>query len=402
MISVLMSTYNRAAYVRQAIDSVLTQTYKDLELIIVDDGSTDNTREIIESYEDDRIRYMPLAQNSFYCYAANYGLKSCKGDYVAFINSDDEWLPEKLEKQLHFMEENPTCGACFSEVYLMDGEGLDITDEVPGMRDVFATRFESRKEWMNYLIRIGNCLCHPSALVRKNILDEIGGFNLMYCQLADHDLWIRILEKASVYVMEERLIRFRWDIKKKNQVSSATEEHFARSFNEKMMIRRDTIERMSDEVFAECFGDTFKNPASSTQLEIAFEKAFFLATCMHEAPEWKILGIEKLEKVLRTPGAMEVLRNHFQMNIFDIYNWNKTYMYRDPWVLNELATQKAALEQQKKEAEDQIRRVKEALDKVQKEYEAVNNNLLAIRRSKAWKLIQLYRKIVGKHDPTQD
>ena len=101
MISVLMSTYNRAAYIKRAIDSVLAQTYKDFELIIVDDGSTDNTGEIIESYQDERIIYLPLAQNSFYCYAANYGLKKCKGDYVAFINSDDEWMPEKLEKQIH-------------------------------------------------------------------------------------------------------------------------------------------------------------------------------------------------------------------------------------------------------------------------------------------------------------
>ena len=355
MISVLMCTYNRAAYLKRAIDSVLNQTYSNLELIIVDDGSTDNSREIIESYKDERVIYMPLEQNSFYCYAANYGLKSCKGDYIAFINSDDEWLPEKLEKQLCFLNEHPECGGCFTEVSLMDRDGRDITDECLEMKELFAKRFKTRKEWMNYFLRVDNCLCHPSALIRKNIMDETGGFNLLYCQLADYDLWIRLVEKTDIYVLEESLIRFCWDAKMKDQVSSRTKGNIARHHNEQMMIRREMIERLSDEQFYEFFKDSFKNPESTTHLELEFEKAFLLAECMSDAPEWKILGIEKLEKVLRNPGAMEVLRNHFKMNIFDIYEWNKTYMYRDPWVLGELAAQKAVLDEQRKESEKQLR-----------------------------------------------
>ena len=86
MVSVLMCTYNRRFCLKQAIDSVLCQTYPDFEFVIVDDGSTDGTEELIKSYQDPRIRYFKLDQNSFYCYAANQGLDHCQGDYVAFMH----------------------------------------------------------------------------------------------------------------------------------------------------------------------------------------------------------------------------------------------------------------------------------------------------------------------------
>ena len=127
MVSVLMCTYNRRFCLKQAIDSVLCQTYPDFEFVIVDDGSTDGTEELIKSYQDPRIRYFKLDQNSFYCYAANQGLGHCQGDYVAFMNSDDAWLPDKLEKQVSVMEQNRMLGACFTRVYLVDESGNDLS-----------------------------------------------------------------------------------------------------------------------------------------------------------------------------------------------------------------------------------------------------------------------------------
>ena len=102
-----MCTYNREQYLKRAIDSVIAQTYTDWDMIIVDDGSTDNTKQLVSYYADPRIQYIKMDKNRFYCYAANHGLEQCRGDYVAFQNSDDEWLPDKLEKQMRFMEEHP-------------------------------------------------------------------------------------------------------------------------------------------------------------------------------------------------------------------------------------------------------------------------------------------------------
>lgn len=378
MISVLMCTYNRESFLRKSIDSVLAQTYKDFEFIIVDDGSTDSSKEVIESYDDKRIKYIPLEQNSFYCFAANYGLKHCKGEYVAFMNSDDIWAPEKLEKQIDFMENHKEYGVCFTSVCLIDNQGNDVSDKCIDMKNLFATNFETQKEWIEYFLNYGNVLCHPSALIRKSILDRVGNFHLLFCQLGDYDLWIRIATEAPIYVLQEQLIKFRWDVEKKNQISSATEGNMARSYNEQLLIRKNMIERMTDEQFIKFFSDKFKNPMSSTHLEIEFEKAFLLAECMSEAPNWKILGIEKLEKVLQYPNAMETLRGHFGMDIFDIYEWNKTHMYRDPWILNECEAQK-----------QEIARLKEMCTKLEEE-------IVQYRDSTSWKVTRPLRMFMAK------
>lgn len=331
-----MCTYNRERYIRRAIESVLNQTYDDLEFIIVDDGSKDNTKDIIESYQDKRIKYYPLERNSFYCYAANYGLQFCQGEYIAFMNSDDIWLPEKLEKQLRYLQEHQECKACFTALTLIDNEENDISDTCHEMRDLFSKQYASQKECIQYLFKYKNTLCHPSALVPKSVMDQVGGFNLMFCQLADYDLWLRIVSEGPIHVLEERLIQFRWDLKKKSQISIATKETVVRTFNEQVLIRKYFIERLPDEKFIEFFGEQFKNKESKSHVELEFERAFLLAECMSEAPELKVLGIEKIEQAMRYPEAMKILREHFGMDIFELYGWNKAHMYKSPWLTQEM------------------------------------------------------------------
>lgn len=385
MVSVLMCTYNRENFLRKAIDSVLNQTYKDFEFVIVDDGSTDSSKEIIESYHDKRIKYIPLEKNSYYCFAANYGLQYCTGKYVAFMNSDDVWAPEKLEKQVAFMEQHKEYGACFTKVCLIDNAGNDISDRCVEMRDLFATNFATQKEWLEYFLYHGNALCHPSSLIRKDLLDKVGWFHLLFCQLGDYDLWIRIATEAPICVLQEPLIKFRWDLEKKNQISSATEENTARSCNEQHFIRRNMIERMTDEQFKTFFSDKFKNPKSSSHLEIEFEKAFLLAECMAEALDWKILGIEKLEKVLQYPNALETLREHFGLDIFDIYEWNKPRMYRDPWILNECEAQK-----------QEIARLNEECKQSKILCTKLEEEIACYRESTSWKMTMPFRMIGTK------
>ena len=124
MISVIIPTFNRADTIKRAIESVLNQTYKDLELIIVDDGSTDNTEKIVAEYikRDNRVVFNKLAENQGACAARNVGINMAKGKYIAFQDSDSEWLPEKLEKQLTCINEH---GAdiciCSEKKYSLDG-----------------------------------------------------------------------------------------------------------------------------------------------------------------------------------------------------------------------------------------------------------------------------------------
>lgn len=106
MVSVIMPTFNREKTILRAINSILQQTYKDIEIIIVDDCSTDNTQKVVESLNNNNITYIKQDKNRGACAARNEGIKLAKGEYIAFLDSDDEWLPEKVEKQIDFLQKN--------------------------------------------------------------------------------------------------------------------------------------------------------------------------------------------------------------------------------------------------------------------------------------------------------
>lgn len=382
MVSVLMCTYNREKFLARAIESVLSQSYEDLEFVIVDDGSTDGTEALIRSYTDSRIRYLKQEQNSFYCYAANHGLRYCSGDYIAFMNSDDEWLPEKLERQVAFLEANPDYGACFSAAYLMDSDRKDITDECPVMRDVFARQYESQKECLRYFFRHGNSPCHPSAVIRKEVLDQVGTFNLMYCQMADFELWIRIVSQVPIYVMGEKLLRFRWDIRDDTQVSSDTREHAIRTFNEQVLIGRDLIERLTDEQVKAYFAEDFVRQDSDSHLEIEFERCFLLLNCNEGLEYPKAVGMSRLERVLNLPGAYDVLRDHFGMSIFELYEMNKMHSYQDPWGKHKCELQQNKIAEQKMQI-GELKKENRELRKLAAEYAG----------SSSWRLTEPLRRL---------
>lgn len=329
MVSVLMSTYNRKDLLPEAIESVLNQSYTDFEFIIIDDGSTDGSEEVIRSYKDERIRYIRMPDNYYYCYSANYGIQKCSGKYVAIINSDDQWKKDKLEKQVAFMESHAEYGACFTEVRLIDDGGNPA-------EEAFCIRLDSQEAYLRYFFRHKNMLCHPSALLRRTILDKVGGFNLMYGQLADFDLWIRIVTETPIYVLPEKLTLFRWHEDGQGQVSSVTREHVAQNYNEQLFVRRDLVERLSDEQFLRTFREDFRNPLSASHEEQEFEKAFLMIDYSGEAASMKLMGMQKLDLLLRKPGAADLLREHFQMKLQDVYRMNQEWMYLAPDVLSKL------------------------------------------------------------------
>lgn len=133
LVSVLMVNYNRGTTIGESIKSVLAQTYTDLELIIVDDGSTDDSCSVIESIKDPRIKLYRLEQNEHISHATNYGFQKVTGAYLARIDSDDVWYPQKLEKQITFLKNNPEYKICFAWIDLIDEYGNSINEQQNGI-----------------------------------------------------------------------------------------------------------------------------------------------------------------------------------------------------------------------------------------------------------------------------
>lgn len=353
MVSILLCTYNRENLIRETIDSILAQTYKDFELLIVDDGSTsEEAKEILKSYKDERIRLFLCEENKFYCRAANFGISQMKGDYLAMADSDDLWYPTKLERQMEYLEEHPECGACFTYAEIIDENGEPAAEDFPDTAARFSTSFATSGEWMRNFLRDGNRLCHPSAVIPVWMIEKIGGFNLVLCQGADLDMWFRILREAPIYVMQEYLIKFRCHRNPQNQISGGNELKAARFMNEHMIIRRKMMKMLTDAELLKYFRCDFRNKDAQSHLELEIERAFLLMDSVDKLPDIRVLGIEKFEEVLETHGeeAVRVLEEEYHTKVQDIYAWNLGHFYVDHGVRGELNR----LENRQKDLEQQI------------------------------------------------
>lgn len=193
-VSVIIATYNRAHYICDAIDSVLAQTYKDYEIIVVDDGSTDNTKEMLDKYNG-KIRYTYQA-NSGVSAARNLGVNLSKGQYLAFLDSDDMWLPEKLEKQMEAIKEDGV-GLVHTSKYMVDSNG-NFTGDI---RPLYPAK--------NIYDLINNHNICMSVLAKKDLVIKAGMFDEGISGSEDKDLWIRMAKLSKITFLKEPLIKYR-------------------------------------------------------------------------------------------------------------------------------------------------------------------------------------------------
>jgi glycosyltransferase involved in cell wall biosynthesis len=193
-VSVVLPTYNRDAFVAKAIDSVLGQTYSDYELIVVDDGSTDNTPALLEQYGD-RINVV-RQENRGVSAARNSGIRSASGQAIALLDSDDYWLPKKLEEQIAFFDAEPDALICQTqELWFRNGKRVN-----PKKR-------HRKPSGMIFEKSLPLCLVSPSAvMIRKSLFDEVGLFDEALPACEDYDLWLRIAWKYPVYLIDTPLI----------------------------------------------------------------------------------------------------------------------------------------------------------------------------------------------------
>jgi glycosyltransferase involved in cell wall biosynthesis len=189
-VSVIIPTYNRADHVGRGIRSVLTQTFQDFEVLIVDDGSTDKSEEIVRGFNDSRILYLRRDTNGGAAAARNTGIQAARGEYIAFLDSDDEWLPEKLEKQLaKFKSIGRSAALIYTHMLLKDLK--------TGM--VFKPTNPSYEGYVHDLLLrndfIGSC---SSVLIRTDVIKCLGGFDDSLTPREDWELWMRIAREYSI------------------------------------------------------------------------------------------------------------------------------------------------------------------------------------------------------------
>jgi glycosyltransferase involved in cell wall biosynthesis len=196
-----MTVYNAATFVEESVGSVLAQGYSNWEFVIVDDSSTDGTYEILQKFSsaDARIRLFRMAKNLGKPLAANFGFSQCNGKYIALLDADDVLMPQRLDRQVEFMESNPEIGMCGSNVDLMDQTGEPVcTFIVPSSHDSI----------MKTMVR-HDPFFYPSVMLRKSLLQLCGGFNIHLRFVQDYDLWIRVASVSAVANMQEVFAKVR-------------------------------------------------------------------------------------------------------------------------------------------------------------------------------------------------
>lgn len=195
LVSIIMPSYNTAPYIKETIQSVLDQTYTNWELIIVDDCSTDNTEEVLATINDSRIRYFKNEKNSGAAVSRNKALRAAKGQWIAFLDSDDLWMSEKLEKQINFMKKN---GYSFSYT---NYEEIDVDGNKTGIKITGPKRI-TKTGMFNY--------CWPGCLTVMFDADKIGLIQIEDIKKNnDYAMWLKVCQKADCYLLDEYLAQYR-------------------------------------------------------------------------------------------------------------------------------------------------------------------------------------------------
>lgn len=202
-VSMIVPTYNRAHLLGRAIQSVLNQTYQDFELIVVDDGSSDNTGEVVATFADSRIHYLRHEENRGAAAARNTAIKTAQGRYIAFLDSDDEWLPEKLEKQMKvFGNVSSRVGIVYTDMWRIGQDGV---------RKYWHSSRIMPEDGLIYDHLIGGRLTGismSSVIIRRGCFAKVGMFDEELSRLIDRDLFIRLSKHFYFYHIAEALVNY--------------------------------------------------------------------------------------------------------------------------------------------------------------------------------------------------
>lgn len=215
LVSVIIPAYNAAAYVKEAVDSAIAQTYPNKEVIVVDDGSTDGTRAVLEPYIKKKAIVYLHQENRGLAGARNTGVRSARGEFVALLDSDDIFLPDKLERQVGYLVAHPNCGVCYCDLW-------HFYDDAPGHMLKLNYIYYSGDEVFPRLLKM-NFINPLSVVVRRSEINRVGLFDETYRRSEDWEYWVRLAyhgvrfcflpETLAKYRMHKGSLSYGWSVK---------------------------------------------------------------------------------------------------------------------------------------------------------------------------------------------
>lgn len=310
-ITVILTSYNHEKYLAQSIDSILHQTYQDFELIIVDDCSQDSSWDIICRYKEQYPSIITVRHSynwhggSVDDIVKNYAT----GDYIALHHSDDIWEPDKLQKQITVIKNHPEYSAIFTNATAIDDDGKPYQDKNGFYYSLFSVQNRTRFEWLNYFFYHGNCLCHPSILVKKAVYEEDNFFRKGLQQIPDFVKWIQICRKHEIYVLPDSLVKFRIHNEGKN-TSGMRADTQIRSTIELHLMLQEYTKIQNKEEFLKVFPQAVKYCTKDYfSVEYALGR---ICTEDGMPPYTRLFGIQLLYKVLNDSVQAEILQKEFR------------------------------------------------------------------------------------------
>ncbi len=355
LVSVVIPCYNHGEYVATAIESILNQTYKNIELIVADNGSTDNSYEVIKQYEDKLKKIIRLEKND--CYKCDLLLiAEAEGQYFSKMTADDYWEPDKLEQQMDILMSHPNIKACSTWALFAD-ENLRVLDDQS--ENFFLVDNRSRGDWLKRFIQKGTCLAIPSAVFEMDLARRVRTKYKGYSQTSDLQLWMQVLLESDIYVVQKPLMIFRWHTTGANRnVSAPTEDNINRACLERAETLEWLMEEITDEFFVEIFQDEFVHPDANTHEELMCEKFLLLLKWSEENKDYQSVVWRFYYNHFVSDegdyfcGLSAVLADKYGYFYSDFVEWNKNAGWRSTCVKMKKAIHKSS---------DRMTRLKELL-----------------------------------------
>lgn len=304
-VSVIIKSFNHEKYIAGAINSILNQSFQDFEIVVTDDASTDKSSEIIRSFKDPRINFVSLKQNQGISLTMNATLNRARGELIAILNSDDIALPDRLERQVQYLSTNSRVSALFSLPIQIDEEGerIESTHDFQSAAELADSPCYT---WLRKFFFQGNCLCAPTAMIRRSAIIECGGYDPRLGSLNDFDYWIRMLIKGHIFhMMREPVTLFRIRSHLQN-ASSPTFFNLTRSAFEHSKVLNQ-FRTLSREMILDIFQVDIQSHKISTSLD-SDQLLIELALSSNSIPNY-LFGLNTLFETAKSAEECAHLRN---------------------------------------------------------------------------------------------